>query len=105
LHGLFHHKEMWVPPTEHLTDVSAPLAIDLTEHETIPAYAELGLDTAPATFALAGFSMGGYVAPKILRRAPERVRQLALIGTSVRGDPKEQTTERWRRIRHVEAGQ
>ena len=105
LHGLFDDEEMWVPQTEHLTDVAAPLTIDLTEHETMSAYAELVLDTAPATFALAGFSMGGYVALEILRRAPERVRQLALIDTSARGDSKEQTTERRRRIELVEAGQ
>ena len=104
LHGLFDDREMWARQAEHLTDTAAPLAIDLTEHDTMSAYAELVLDTAPESFALAGFSMGGYVALEILRRAPERVSQLALIDTSARGDTEEQTTERRRRIGLAQAG-
>lgn len=44
------------------------------------------LDTAPAEFALAGFSMGGYCALEIMRQAPHRVERLALIDTSARDD-------------------
>jgi pimeloyl-ACP methyl ester carboxylesterase len=41
------------------------------------------LAAAPAPrFALAGLSMGGYVALEIVRQAPERVRALALLDTT-----------------------
>ena len=43
---------------------------ELWHHDTIGAMAEATLAAAPATFALGGFSMGGYVAFEILRRAP-----------------------------------
>lgn len=56
------------------------------------------LAEAPATFALAGLSMGGYVAFEILRRAPERVERLALIDTSARPDLPEQTENRERLV-------
>jgi len=39
---------------------------------------------APPSFALAGISLGGYVALEIMRRTPERVTRLALLDTSAR---------------------
>lgn len=48
------------------------------------------LDAAPGRFDLLGFSMGGYVAREIARRAPERIRRLVLIATSARPDTPEQ---------------
>jgi pimeloyl-ACP methyl ester carboxylesterase len=44
------------------------------------------LEKAEPTFALAGFSMGGYVAQEIARIAPERIERLALLDTSIRVD-------------------
>lgn len=44
--------------------------------------ASLILDTAPRRFALAGMDLGGMVAMEVLRRAPDRVTRLALIGTT-----------------------
>jgi pimeloyl-ACP methyl ester carboxylesterase len=40
-------------------------------------------------FAVAGFSMGGYVAFELLRQAPERVRALALVDTRADADSDE----------------
>ena len=39
------------------------------------------LAEAPPRFALAGHSMGGYIAFEIMRQAPDRVAKLALINT------------------------
>jgi pimeloyl-ACP methyl ester carboxylesterase len=52
------------------------------------------LASAPDSFALAGLSMGGYVAHAIMRRAPERVSRLALIDASARPDTPEQLVRR-----------
>jgi pimeloyl-ACP methyl ester carboxylesterase len=49
---------------------------------------------APATFALGGLSMGGYLAFEVWRRAPERVARLALFDTTARPDAPEQTERR-----------
>ncbi|MDC6126795.1 alpha/beta hydrolase, partial [Burkholderia gladioli] len=43
------------------------------EGDSIAAMAAAILASAPPRFALVGFSMGGYLAHEILRRAPERV--------------------------------
>jgi len=49
--------------------------------DTLAAMAEHVLADAPASFALAGHSMGGRVALEVCRRAPERVERLALLDT------------------------
>lgn len=72
-------------------DVSAGLAVrsvvaDLTQDESMAQMAARALAMAPPRFALAGLSMGGYVALEIMRQAPERVSHLALLDTSARPD-------------------
>ena len=52
------------------------------------------LVNAPPQFALAGLSMGGYVAFEIMRQAPQRVLKLCLLDTSARPDTPEQVRRR-----------
>lgn len=63
------------------------------------------LRDAPPTFALLGFSMGGYIAFEILRQAPERVTKLCLLDTSARPDSPEASAKRRGAIAKAEAGQ
>ena len=60
----------------------------------MPEMARAVLDAAPERFALAGLSIGGYVALEIMRAAPERVVRLALLDTSARADTPEQSATR-----------
>src|SRR5450755_4212714 len=62
------------------------------------------LAEAPPRFALAGHSMGGYIAFEIWRQAPERVARLALINTQARPDTPEASERRRGLIAKVEAG-
>src|SRR5437879_12261548 len=59
---------------------------------------------APPRFALAGHSMGGYVAFEIMRQAPQRVAKLALINTQARADTPEAAGRRRGQIAAIEAG-
>src|ERR1700682_2501242 len=70
----------------------------------IGAIARRILAEAPPRFALAGHSMGGYIAFEIMRQAPERVARLALINTQARPDPPEATARRRGQISAIEAG-
>src|SRR5215212_1118616 len=62
--------------------------------DNIGAIARRILTEAPPRFALAGHSMGGYIAFEILRQAAERVAKLALINTQARPDTAEATARR-----------
>jgi pimeloyl-ACP methyl ester carboxylesterase len=67
---------------------------DHTRDDSMTAIARRILAAAPPRFALAGLSMGGYIAFEIMRQAPERVAKLALLDTGARGDTPEQTERR-----------
>jgi pimeloyl-ACP methyl ester carboxylesterase len=67
---------------------------DHTRDDSMSAIARRILGAAPARFALAGLSMGGYVAFEILRQAPARIAKVALLDTSARADAPEQTAMR-----------
>lgn len=62
------------------------------------------LADAPPRFALAGLSMGGYIAFAMMRLAPERIAKLALLDTSARPDTPEQKLNRDKSIATAEAG-
>lgn len=62
------------------------------------------LKDAPPRFALAGLSMGGYIAFAMVRLAPERIARLALLDTSARPDLPEQRAGREKFNGMAEAG-
>jgi len=55
----------------------------LLEAASLESMAERVLSDGPPRFALVGHAMGGRVALEVIRRAPERVSALGLIGTTV----------------------
>lgn len=95
LPGLLNDARMWQHQVAALSTANPVKVADLSGYDTITALAQAALAEAPAhRFALAGFSMGGYVALEIMRQAPERVAGLALVDTSARPDTKEATENR-----------
>lgn len=72
--------------------------------DSMDAIARQILDTAPPRFALAGLSMGGYIALAIMRIAPERVVRLALLDTGARSDTPEASERRKAAIALAKAG-
>lgn len=76
----------------------AVMVADHTGADTMAAIAGLILANAPPRFALAGLSMGGYLAFEIWRQAPERVTRLALLDTQARPDTDEAKEMRWRTV-------
>ncbi len=72
--------------------------------DSLGAIARRILVEAPPRFALAGHSMGGYIAFEIFRQAPERVAKLALINTQARPDTPEASEKRRILIARIQAG-
>jgi pimeloyl-ACP methyl ester carboxylesterase len=67
---------------------------DHRRDDSMAAIARRILAVAPPRFALAGLSMGGYIAFEIMRQEPDRVARLALLDTGSRADVPEQTERR-----------
>jgi pimeloyl-ACP methyl ester carboxylesterase len=105
LPGLLCDAALWRAQLEDLADIAAPMVADLTQDDALDAMARRVLQGAPPRFALAGLSMGGYVAQAVLRLAPERVLRLALLDTSARADTPEQTQRRRDLIALAERGE
>lgn len=94
LPGLASDGALFAAQARDLSDVADITIGDTLQDDTLPAMARRVLAAAPERFALAGLSMGGYLAFEIVRQAPERVTRLALLDTSARPDTPEATRTR-----------
>jgi pimeloyl-ACP methyl ester carboxylesterase len=81
--GLLCDETVWADVPQRLADVADVHVVSFSGFSSLGAMADRVLATAPASFALAGHSMGGRVALEIWRRAPQRISRLALLNTGV----------------------
>lgn len=88
--GLACDEALWAAQEAGLADIAAMQMADTRRDDSIGAMAQRLLDHAPHRFALAGLSMGGYVAMEVWRRAPDRVTRIALLDTGARDDDRDQ---------------
>jgi pimeloyl-ACP methyl ester carboxylesterase len=93
--GLLCDALLWRAQVRELDGHAECWVADHTRSDTIAGLAADLLRDAPFEhFALAGLSMGGYVAFEVVRQAAHRVSQLALLDTSARADTPEQINKR-----------
>jgi pimeloyl-ACP methyl ester carboxylesterase len=102
--GLACTSRLFEPQVAALGSERPILVADHTQDDSIPAIAARILREAPERFAVAGLSMGGYIALEVMRQAPERVARLALLDTSARPDSVEASQDRERLIALAQAG-
>ena len=89
LPGLLNDRRVFGPQIAALRTRADIVVPELWRVDSIEEMVDMVLAQAPPTFALAGFSMGGYVALEVFRRAPKRVRRLALLDTTARAETPE----------------
>ena len=102
--GLACTSRLFEPQIEALSDGRTVVVADHMRDDSIPAIAARLLREAPERFALAGLSMGGYVAMEVMRQAPERVSRLGTARHERpprhgRGEPGSRAADRPRRGR------
>jgi pimeloyl-ACP methyl ester carboxylesterase len=102
--GLGGSPRIWAPVVPPMWSYGPVTVANHIRDESIGAIAQRILAEAPPRFALAGHSMGGYIAFEIMRQAPERVAKLALLNTQARPDTPEAAERRRGQIARVEAG-
>ena len=94
LPGLLCDARLWRDQVAGLADIAAPVVADLTLDSDVAAMAARAAGLIEGPFAVAGLSMGGYVALEVMRQLPGRVTGLALFDTSARPDTPEQARQR-----------
>ncbi|MAZ03954.1 MAG: alpha/beta hydrolase [Sneathiella sp.] len=102
--GLLCTGDLWRDQIEALDDIADITVADHTRDHTMPAIARRLLSEAPERFALAGLSMGGYIALEVMRQAPERVTHLAIMDSRAVADSPEDRQRRLDFIKLVEQG-
>lgn len=73
--------QLWARQVVDLGDVAHPELGDLSVDDTLAGMAARVLAHAPPRMAVAGVSLGGYVALEMIRQAPDRIERVALFGT------------------------
>jgi len=96
--GLMCTGRIYQHQAEQLGQTHPVLHANHWSHDSMAAIAKSILDAAPEKFALAGTSMGGYVAFEIARLAPDRVARLILMSTSARPDTPERSADRRKQV-------
>lgn len=102
--GLVCSPRIYMPQLPELWRVGPVMCPNHIRDNTMAGIAKRILDEAPKRFALAGHSMGGYIALEILRQAPERVARLALLSTSARPETPEASEGRRALIAETKTG-
>ena len=101
--GMMCDVRMWggFPAMLHPRQVGHVLPI---EADTMQVLAARVLAQAPPRFALAGLSMGGFVAMEVVRRTPDRVERLTLLDPNPRSESPEVQANRAPQIARALAG-
>ena len=105
LPGMACDAELWQHQQAALAQLR-PLRVADVHHraDSLPAMAALLLAEQPGALLLAGCSLGGMLAMEVARQAPQRVRGLALLGTTARPDTPELLALRTQAIAQFEQG-
>jgi pimeloyl-ACP methyl ester carboxylesterase len=99
LPGLLEDADGFTALVDGLKERVEARVVDLTRSSSMAGLARDVLEQAPeGRFAVAGHSMGGYVALELMRQAPGRVERLALLNTHARPDTPEATENRRRLV-------
>jgi pimeloyl-ACP methyl ester carboxylesterase len=102
LHALPLDERMWEPQRDAFPDAVAPRLYG--RGSSMEGWASGILDEVEGDFALVGASMGGYCALEVVRQAPERVRELVLVGARAEADSPERRAGRAKTLELIRSG-
>ncbi len=103
--GLLLDGRLWQNQISALADLADCTVPDFTTQDSTAAMARDVLKMMPRRFAVAGLSMGGYVALEVVAQAPERVTHLALLDTRAVVDTEEERARRRGMMELAQKGQ
>jgi pimeloyl-ACP methyl ester carboxylesterase len=102
--GLLSDRRLWQAQLDGLKHAAECTVADVSQADTVAGMASAAIARMPpGPFAVAGLSMGGYVALEVMRQAAPRVNGLALLDTSARPDSDQATADRRRMMKMAES--
>ncbi|APE42933.1 alpha/beta hydrolase [Sulfitobacter alexandrii] len=104
LPGMMCDARLFGPQIAELSADTAVMLAPITRGERIEEIASGILDLLPKRFAVAGQGMGGVVAMELLRRAPDRITRICLMGTNPLAETPATAADREPRIVRVRSG-
>ena len=104
LPGLLCDAALWQDQIETLSDIAETTVADLSRDDQLGPMAQGVMSEAPESFALAGLSMGGYIALAFARAYPLFLRGLVLVSTKAGADEPEMAAARRETARKVQVG-
>ena len=103
--GLLSNQKVFQYQIKELSNLANILVVELNDVDSPVAMVEKILWLAPERFALAGHSIGGWVALRLMKIAPEKVMKLCLLNTSARGIDSEELISRQMVLTRVKNGE
>jgi pimeloyl-ACP methyl ester carboxylesterase len=103
LHAFPLDERMWEPQLEALRDYDVSTPRLYGRGASLDDWAASLLDEEDDELVIVGASLGGYAALAMARRAPERVRAVALVGARAEGDSPERRAGRADTIELIES--
>jgi pimeloyl-ACP methyl ester carboxylesterase len=98
--GVLCDETVWATQTKALRNEGFDVRpLSFRDFNSLPDMASHLLEHAPASFSLAGHSMGGRVALEAYRQAPRRIERLALLDTGYEPAAQEETEKRGTLVR------
>lgn len=105
LPGLLCDATAWQYQSHDLSDIANIIIPDLSQAATPEAMVDAVLSVAPPTFALAGHSMGGWVALEVMRHHASQVTKLCLVNTTAMPDSPQKAQARKEMLELAKANQ
>lgn len=100
--GLGNNARLWAGQVKALAAEFEVIVADYSGAESIAEMADRVLAQVPAvTFALVGFSLGGYIALRLISEVPERISCLAFISSSPYADSEPAIQQRQKLIENA----
>jgi len=98
--GLLSDRRLWQAQLDGLKHAAECTVADVSQADTVAGMASAAIARMPpGPFAVAGLSMGGYVALEVMRQVASRVSGLALLDTTARPDSDQATADRRRMMK------
>lgn len=104
LPGLLCDAEVWAAQSQGLSDIAEIIIPNFNQATSPLEMVDCVRKIAPPTFALAGHSMGGWIALEVMKHFPARVLKLGLLNTSALPDSPKKQSARLSLISHAEKG-